>query len=274
MDHNLDKAITEVARLTFGDEGTVSSGDSEASSEVEEGTNFKEGDSGEDLTGVDADVSKLMSAKEVYVPTMQFRKSSVSASMIKFYVDKGYFPEGVARAPGDEQVLVPKHGEAIVFKDFFNAGLRFPCDKLLHSILDRYQAKLPHLTPNAFVAFSKFYWVQRTCGGHIDVDGFVRLFKLHIQQKRVTFEGEEGIFENHFVCCTFAMRRKNEKQGIKRIELSHAQRNRWEDDWLNYWFYIKIDISDAFGINRPFYPFYAPLAQWILPQLLCLRVLK
>lgn len=142
--------------------------------------------------------------------------------MIRFYVDKGYFPEGAARAPSDEEVPEPMDGEAIVFKDFFTTGLRFPYDKLLPLILDRYRAKLHHLTPNAFVALSKFYSVQRMFGGHIDVDGFARLFKLHIYRERVTFEGEEGTFENQFGCCNFATRRKNERQGIKRIELSHA----------------------------------------------------
>lgn len=43
--------------------------------------------------------------------------------MIKYYVDKGYFPEGFARAPGDEDVLAPRVGEAIVFKEFFHCRI-------------------------------------------------------------------------------------------------------------------------------------------------------
>lgn len=56
---DVDKAIEDAAKLTYGDEGNAGNGDSESSSE-----------SREDLTGVEADRSELMAAKEVYVPTM------------------------------------------------------------------------------------------------------------------------------------------------------------------------------------------------------------
>lgn len=124
--------------------------------------------------------------------------------------------------------------------------------------MERYRAKLHHLTPNAFIALSKFYWVQHTFGGHIDVDSFARLFELHIQRKRVTFDEEEGILEAHFVCCTFATQRKNKKQKIMRFELSHGQKNRWDDNWLRYWFYVKVDMADVSRIRRSFYPFSGP----------------
>lgn len=93
---------------------------------------------------------------------------------------------------------------------------------MLPAILDRFRAKLHHLTPNSFVALPKFYWVQQTFGGHIDVDGFVMLFKLHIQKKKVVFDDEVGTFENHFGCCSFNTWRKNERQRIKRVELSYT----------------------------------------------------
>lgn len=74
----------------------------------------------------------------------------------------------------------PRVSKAVVFRDLFTTGLRFPCDKTLSKILDRYGAKLHQLTPNSFIVLSKFYWVQRTFGGAIDVEGFARLFELHI----------------------------------------------------------------------------------------------
>lgn len=50
---------------------------------------------------------------------------------IDFYVSEGYFSEGVARPSGEKLVPKSKIGEAVVFRDFFTAGLRFPCDKML-----------------------------------------------------------------------------------------------------------------------------------------------
>lgn len=72
-------------------------------------------------------------------------------------MSQGYFPSGVGPALGDEVIPAPRQGEAIVFRDFFTAGLRFPCDRRLPSILDCYRVKLHQLTPNSFVALSKFY---------------------------------------------------------------------------------------------------------------------
>lgn len=110
--------------------------------------------------GVEADVTNLVPEKEVLIPTMRFGRSLVTEGIIKFFIKIKYFPEGVGRVTVDEEIPEPRHGEAIMFRDFFAAGLRFPCDSLLPLILDRYRAKLHHLTPNSFVALSKFYWVQ------------------------------------------------------------------------------------------------------------------
>lgn len=97
--------------------------------------------------------------------------------------------------------------------------------------------------------------MQRTFGGCIDVDGFTRLYDLRIQKKKVTFEGEDGTFENHFGCCTFATRRKNEKKNIPRIELSFAQKNKWEDDWLGHWFYVKTEMAGSSSDEQAGFPF-------------------
>lgn len=87
------------------------------------------------------------------------------------------------------------------------------------------------------------------------MDGFERLFKLHIQKKKVVFDSEADTFENHFGCCTFNTQRKNERQGLERIQLSFAQKNRWDDDWLNYWFYVKVEMKNN-GDRQLVYPFH------------------
>lgn len=142
-----------------------------------------------DIGEVEADVTKLMPNKEECVPTMQFERALVTEKEIKVFEKKKYLPAGARRAPTDELIPEPRHGEAVVFRDFFIAGLRFPCNTQLPVILNRYRAKLHHLTPNSFIELSKFYWVQCTFGGCIDVDCFAHLYGLHIQKKRLLLKG-------------------------------------------------------------------------------------
>jgi hypothetical protein len=46
-----------------------------------------------------------------------------------------YFPKGYGRPPGVESVPAPRAGEAIVFEDFFTAGLCMPPHPVLVDIL-------------------------------------------------------------------------------------------------------------------------------------------
>ena len=89
--------------------------------------------------------------------TLLFEQSVVSQTTIDFYVSKGYFEAGVCRPPGEEVFPVPEAGEVVVFKDFFTTGLRFPMDPVMPKLLEPFNAKLHHLTPNAFVQLSKFF---------------------------------------------------------------------------------------------------------------------
>lgn len=82
---------------------------------------------------------------------------------------------------------------------------------------------------------------------------------MSIQKKRVVFDGEVRIFENHFGCCTFNIRRENEKKKIQRIEPLFAQKNKWDDDWLRHWFYVRIEMPGIVGDCNPVFPFHAPL---------------
>ena len=101
---------------------------------------------------------------------------------------------GVVRPPSEGLVPKPKPRETIVFRDFFTVGLRFPCDKNLSLILDRFRVKLHQLTRNAFIQVSKFFWVARTFDGVVHVDGFTRFQELHPQKKRVRFDEDQKFF--------------------------------------------------------------------------------
>jgi hypothetical protein len=51
----------------------------------------------------------------------------------------------------DEAVPEPRDDEAIVFKSFFSAGLRFPLYEMIGEILKKFEIYLHQLTPNAIV---------------------------------------------------------------------------------------------------------------------------
>jgi hypothetical protein len=79
---------------------------------------------------VDASVDELVTPKHFFPPTLFFGQSLVTLESIKEFKAAGFFPCDDGRGPGDE-IHVPKADEILVFKDFFTAGLRFPCDNLL-----------------------------------------------------------------------------------------------------------------------------------------------
>ena len=116
--------------------------------------------SGENLSEVSASVSDLMAPEKH--KTLFLRPSVVSANTIEFYISKGYFKEEECRPSGVRPLPSRRRGEAVVFRDFFTAGLRLPVDPIVPKLLAPFNAKLHHFTPNAMVQMSKFIWVVRT----------------------------------------------------------------------------------------------------------------
>jgi hypothetical protein len=116
----------------------------------------------EDIADVDADPNELVAAKseKSYPPTSVFGESKVTSDLIKEYEATEFFPVGDARTPSDEQVPTPEANEVVVFRDFFTCGLRFPCDPILPSILERFSLKIHQLSPNSFLVLSKFFWIM------------------------------------------------------------------------------------------------------------------
>ena len=143
----------------------------------------------------------------------------------------------------------------MVYWDLFAAGLSLPMDPAIPEILARYRLAMHHLTPNAMVQLSKFLWAVRTFEGSVSVDAFCRLYEMHPQGLKVTFEDEpEQACTAQSGSCTFVPRRNNKAQKIDRIEKSSCQKNKWEDDWAHYWFYAKIGFPSTdtpSGIHYP-----------------------
>jgi hypothetical protein len=97
--------------------------------------------------------------------TYYFGSSTITVGKIKEMVEKGYFLEGGARAPGTETVPELDDDEVVVYKYFFVAGLRMPPHPALADILLHFQAQLHQLTPNAIVQLSKYFWAVGSFGG-------------------------------------------------------------------------------------------------------------
>jgi hypothetical protein len=69
-----------------------------------------------------------------------FGSLTIMVGKIKEMEEKGYFQEDEARALGAETVLEPNGDEAMVYEDFFIAGLRMPLHPALANILLHFQA--------------------------------------------------------------------------------------------------------------------------------------
>jgi hypothetical protein len=146
----------------------------------------------------------------------------------------GYFTEGAAQELGEEVVPEPAEDEAIVFQEFFAAGLQMPPQPVLADILVKFRVQLHQLTPNAFAQFSKYFWVVMSCGGVPSSDGFTKCYKLHYQPKKVEIDGNDmfqqfGYLNFHTRCY----------QGIG-AKLTLAVENMWSSGWTRAWFYCKV----------------------------------
>jgi hypothetical protein len=160
-------------------------------------------DGGEDLADVDADPKELIDAKSAksYPPAFVFGDTKVTADLINEYEAAGFFPVGDAHAPLDEQVPTPKANEVVVFRDFFTCGLRFPCDPVLPTILDRFSVKIHQLSSNSFLELSKFFWIMKTFRCTFGADIFARLFEIFIEKDILKLD-DGHYYEVHYAPST------------------------------------------------------------------------
>jgi hypothetical protein len=180
--------------------------------------------------------------------------------MIQEYEAAGFFPTGDGRAPLDEQVPTPAPGEVVVFRDFFTCGLRFPCDPMLISSLDKFSVKIHQLSPNSFLELSKFFWIMRTFKCNFSADVFARLFELVIEPRIIKLS--DGQYrESHFSCCTFNTRRQNMRRGLTRIQIAPCYKKNFTKDWNSYYFYVKVDMSKIHGYEGPAFPLFSPIGE-------------
>jgi hypothetical protein len=136
---------------------------------------------------------------------LDFEKSTVSEDDMPMMMKLGYFGEAeskLIRFAREETTLEPKKDEAVVFKSFFRAGLRFPLNEMIVVVLKNFKIYLHQLTPNAIVRLSVFIWALRSQGMSPDAEAFCRVHELHYQTKARA----DGLHEN-FGCYNFAYRK-------------------------------------------------------------------
>jgi hypothetical protein len=86
-----------------------------------------------------------------------FGPSTVTIGRIRQLEALGYFAEGSARELGEEVIPEPVADEAVMFEEFFAAGLRMPPHPVLTDILVKFHVQIHQLLPNAFAQFSKYF---------------------------------------------------------------------------------------------------------------------
>lgn len=77
-------------------------------------------------------------------------------------------------APEREEVPKPEPYEAIVFRDFFEAGLCFPCEDFVGEVLQRFNLQMYKLAPNALAQLGVFVMALKISRCAPCVDTFAR----------------------------------------------------------------------------------------------------
>jgi hypothetical protein len=112
-------------------------------------------------------------------PSFYFVPLTVTINRIHRMVDGGCFTNGMGREPWEETVLELRDDEAMVFEEFFMAGLRMPLLPVLTDILLKYQIQVHQLTPNTVVQLSKYVWAVTSFDGVPSAEGFTKRYELH-----------------------------------------------------------------------------------------------
>ena len=84
--------------------------------------------------------------------------SRVTSSDFDDYAKATWFARDSTRSSGDETVPDPEDDEVVIFKEFFEARLRFSPHQLVISGLKRFNLKFHQLNPSSFVKLSINVW--------------------------------------------------------------------------------------------------------------------
>ena len=75
--------------------------------------------------------------------------------------------------------------EVVVFWDFFEAGLHFPCEDFVGEVLSRFNLQIHQLTPNAFARIGVFVMALKMIGYALSVDTFSCYYETQLHKKTI-----------------------------------------------------------------------------------------
>lgn len=156
--------------------------------------------------------------------------SLMTLELVKELVDDGLIME-YHLSTGKEE-LRSEEDDAIVFHDYFVAGLVILCQQFVQTILDWYRIQLQELTPNALSHLSKFIWVMVSYGRDTDIEVFPCHFMMHNQTRQIRIDGVHHYC--NYSSFSFAPWH-NENKGVM-----HHSMNKWSQSWSRNWFYTKV----------------------------------
>ncbi|XP_035815919.1 uncharacterized protein [Zea mays] len=157
-------------------------------------------------------------------------------------VKSGYFSEDekkLIRFGGEETTPKPEKDEIVIFKSFLKAGLRFPLNRMIADVLQKFGIYFHQLTPNAIVRLSVYIWALRSQAVEPFAEGFCRVHELHYQTK----DRKDGLHEN-FGCYNFAYRKTTKFPII-------SYQSKWLAGWKSEWFYVKVDDDKEKLVQSP-----------------------
>lgn len=165
------------------------------------------------------------------------------------------------RPPGDEVIPRPKPYEAMVFRDYFVAGLDFPLENFVSDVLRRFEIQLHQLTPNAFARLSVFAMAMKMLGHAPNADMFLRFYETQRKRSEVwdPIIGKKLPLE--FGAFNFVP-----KKTRGTITIVPMYRNKWPQ-WTKYWFYHRVyldcDVQEAEANEwERASPLVSTLAKW------------
>ena len=90
--------------------------------------------------------------KENPPPTFRLGRSAVTDIVLDDLAECGLIVRERAAAPDPSEVIPrPRNNQIVVFTDYFEVGLRLPCNVVLERILFNFEVDLCHLSLNAFI---------------------------------------------------------------------------------------------------------------------------
>jgi hypothetical protein len=166
--------------------------------------------------------------------TYRIGRSRVTEAKLDKYVDQGLLKPTLRRlcgAPGREEVPHPEPYEAVVFHDFFEAGLRFPCEDFVGEVLQRFNLQIHQLTPNVFAPMSVFAVALKMCGCARSMNTFACYYETFFHKKVVTDKRTSTEMVAHFGSYNFIPQKT---KGT--VQIVPDYRDKWPR-WTDNWFY-------------------------------------